>query len=309
MPFTPATLRSYVDANIEDNSSEQVTPADVRNSFKVAADVMGAVYPDGAASDSADDAAASAVAADLSADAAAASAVASAASAVAAAASAASVDGSTLLTKAGNFAGLTSIPTAIANLGLTNRVNRPGTLAMWPKNIPPAQALERNGAAVSRTTYADLFAVIGTDYGAGNGTTTFNVPDDRGLSERGWDNGRGLDSGRAFGSYQADAIQNHTHSGTTTNAGWHGHGVADPGHNHEYYTRASSGSGNGAIENTVAGSNVGTLTTYFSSAEATGIAIYGDGDHNHAMTTGNPSVGGAAETRAKSRAYLPIIYY
>lgn len=44
----------------------------------------------------------------------------------------------------------------------------------------PTGYLLENGAAVSRTTYADLFAVIGTTFGAGNGTTTFNLPDSRG---------------------------------------------------------------------------------------------------------------------------------
>lgn len=43
----------------------------------------------------------------------------------------------------------------------------------------PSGWLKCDGSAVSRTTYASLFAVIGTDYGAGNGTTTFNVPDMR----------------------------------------------------------------------------------------------------------------------------------
>jgi len=45
---------------------------------------------------------------------------------------------------------------------------------------PPDGFLLEDGAAVSRTTYADLFAVIGTTFGAGNGSTTFNVPDSRG---------------------------------------------------------------------------------------------------------------------------------
>lgn len=50
-----------------------------------------------------------------------------------------------------------------------------------------------NGDAVSRTTYAALFAAIGTSHGTGNGTTTFNLPDYRGTFLRGQDNGKGLD--------------------------------------------------------------------------------------------------------------------
>lgn len=69
-----------------------------------------------------------------------------------------------------------------------------------------------DGRAVSRTTYARLFALIGTTYGAGNNTTTFNLPELRGEVVRGLDNGRGVDSGRALGSAQTDAIANHSHN-------------------------------------------------------------------------------------------------
>lgn len=51
-----------------------------------------------------------------------------------------------------------------------------GAILPWPTNIAPANFLICDGAAVSRTTYAVLFATIGTTYGAGNGTTTFNIP-------------------------------------------------------------------------------------------------------------------------------------
>lgn len=87
----------------------------------------------------------------------------------------------------------------------------PGTVICHAASSPPAGFLECNGAAVSRSTYADLFAAIGTAHGAGDGSTTFNVPDLRGEFVRGWDNGRGVDSGRTFGSAQDGAIQSHDH--------------------------------------------------------------------------------------------------
>ena len=68
-----------------------------------------------------------------------------------------------------------------------------------------------NGAAVSRTVYIDLFNHIGTNYGAGDGSTTFNIPDYRGVFLRGIDEGRGLDPNRAFASYQDDEIKSHRH--------------------------------------------------------------------------------------------------
>lgn len=56
-----------------------------------------------------------------------------------------------------------------------------GEIKMWPTNTAPTGYLLCDGTAVSRTTYATLFALIGTVYGAGDASTTFNVPDFRGL--------------------------------------------------------------------------------------------------------------------------------
>lgn len=78
-------------------------------------------------------------------------------------------------------------------------------------NSPPVGWLKENGAAVSRTTYAALFAIIGTAFGAGDGSTTFNLPDHRGEFPRGTDDSRGVDPGRLVGSTQAQAIQSHSH--------------------------------------------------------------------------------------------------
>lgn len=75
----------------------------------------------------------------------------------------------------------------------------------------PSGFLKCNGQLVSRTTYASLFAVIGTTYGAGDGATTFNLPDLRGEFVRCFDDGKGTDAGRAFGSAQAGSVEAHTH--------------------------------------------------------------------------------------------------
>jgi len=52
-----------------------------------------------------------------------------------------------------------------------------GTIVPWSDSSIPSGFLECTGQAVSRSTYATLFGIIGTTYGAGNGSTTFNVPD------------------------------------------------------------------------------------------------------------------------------------
>lgn len=72
---------------------------------------------------------------------------------------------------------------ALANLQL----ELVGLVFYFPLSSAPAGFLKANGAAVSRTTYADLFGKIGTTYGAGNGSTTFNLPDARGDFLRGLD--------------------------------------------------------------------------------------------------------------------------
>ena len=84
----------------------------------------------------------------------------------------------------------------------------------------PTGYLECNGAAVSRTTYAALFAIIGVQYGAGNGSSTFNIPDLRGEFVRGYDHGRGVDNNRSINDPQAASNASHNHSislsGTTS---------------------------------------------------------------------------------------------
>ena len=62
-----------------------------------------------------------------------------------------------------NLTGIEGIPTA--------------TIVPWSSSSVPSGFLECNGAAVSRSTYSALFAIVGTTYGAGDGASTFNLPD------------------------------------------------------------------------------------------------------------------------------------
>ena len=91
-----------------------------------------------------------------------------------------------------NLTGIVSIPT--------------GMIAPFAMSSPPTGWLECNGATISRSTYATLFAAIGTTYGAGDGSSTFVLPDLRATFIRGFDNSRGIDTGRTFGSFQDQGI-------------------------------------------------------------------------------------------------------
>jgi microcystin-dependent protein len=111
-----------------------------------------------------------------------------------------------------NLTGVVSIPT--------------GMIAPFAMSSPPTGWLECNGATISRSTYATLFAAIGTTYGAGDGSSTFLLPDLRATFIRGFDNSRGIDTGRTFGSFQdqgipamkGDIADAHGQSRTQTNA-------------------------------------------------------------------------------------------
>lgn len=113
---------------------------------------------------------------------------------------------------------------------LNKRMNPIGEVIMWAGTSAPYGYLICNGAQVSRTTYAALFAIVGTSFGQGNGTTTFHLPDLRGRFVRGLDGGAGVDpdaasrtamntggaTGNNIGSVQSDAFEAHTHTFEST---------------------------------------------------------------------------------------------
>lgn len=101
-----------------------------------------------------------------------------------------------------------------------------GMYANFPCTSPPPGWIKRNGALLSRTTYAALYAfalasgnMAASDaawqlgqFSPGDGATTFRIPDGRGEFDRNWDDGRGIDSGRTIGSWQADDFKSHIHT-------------------------------------------------------------------------------------------------
>lgn len=84
-----------------------------------------------------------------------------------------------------------------------------GSVIMHAGQEPPPLYLKCDGVELKRAEYPELFAVIGTTFGSGDGSTTFALPDLRGEFLRGWDDGRDVDSGRAFGSAQAGTQLRH----------------------------------------------------------------------------------------------------
>lgn len=188
-----------------------------------------------------------------------------------------------------------------------------GAVMAWPTATAPSGWLECNGTAVSRTTYSALFAVIGTSYGVGDASTTFNLPNYQDYFLRGFsgalvgdaasrtDRGDGT-TGNNVGTKQEDQLESHTHTGTTgTESADHTHSgttSSDGAHTHEISAASSSTAGNAASFMQSVSPGAGALTSS------------SNGAHTHTMTTGGKSAThthaltsdatGGTETRPKN---------
>jgi microcystin-dependent protein len=94
-----------------------------------------------------------------------------------------------------------------------------GSMLMWPTATPPVGFLLCNGQTASRATYAALFAIVGTLFGAGDGSTTFTLPDYRNRTVLGAGD---LYSANSLGGSKDATLPSHNHSAT----------VNDPSHSH-----------------------------------------------------------------------------
>ena len=118
------------------------------------------------------------------------------------------------------------------NLGQISQNTLIGEVKDWPSNVLPAKYVWANGQALSRATYAALFLAYGTQFGAGDGATTFNVPDRRGLVAAGSDS---MGGATAAGRLTSGAIGVAATLGVITGSQYtqaHAHGIYDPGHVH-----------------------------------------------------------------------------
>jgi len=167
----------------------------------------------------------------------------------------------------------------------------------------PTGYLECNGAAVSRSTYSALFAIIGVNYGSGDGSSTFNVPDLRGEFVRGVDRGRGVDSGRNVATSQGGQNVSHNHSlsasGTTSNPSPTLTG--DVRRISEGYR--AQGTASGVFTKELDGNN--SITGSSSTSPVAGFSM--DATHTHTVTVSGTSGSQGDEARPRNVAMLYII--
>ena len=140
----------------------------------------------------------------------------------------------------------------------TDALVPPGTIVLWAGSTTPSGYLYLEGADVSRSTYANLFAAIGTQFGAGNGSTTFGLPDMRGRSPFGYDSGNSrFNVLGETGGYEDGQIINHVHDvevnppTTTTSSDTHHHAFQS---GRSVWTQTGSGSASGIDFSPKAGS-------------------------------------------------------
>lgn len=154
-----------------------------------------------------------------------------------------------------------------------------------------------NGQQVNRSTYSELFALIGTTFGSGDGVNTFNVPnaDGRVLGNVGGGRGNGDMVGSETNTLTASNLPAHTHSGTTTSNGAHTHAITDPGHTHTQTTINDDFNNSGENPPGFTADSAGSRTWNNINSSTTGITIQSNGAHTHTFTTdGGAGLAGSA---------------
>lgn len=172
----------------------------------------------------------------------------------------------------------------------------PGVWLPYGGTAAPSGWLLCDGSAVNRTTYSALFTAIGIAYGAGNGTTTFNVPDMRGRVVAGRDDMGGSAASRLTsttmtpnGTTLAAVGGSQTHTLITAELAAHSHSVTDSGHTHSITQSGNTGS-NVFIGGSGGGNSLWSLAAAATATNSntTGITIQNAGSgsaHNNVQPT------------------------
>jgi microcystin-dependent protein len=206
-----------------------------------------------------------------------------------------------------------------------------GQISNFPGTAVPDGWLKANGQTVSRIEYSYLWSYAQSSsniaanegaktdgqFGPGNGSTTFSLPDLRGVHLRNWDDGKGTDTGRSIGSDQADQNKSHNHGASTASAGSHSHSAvstAAGGHSHTQSVRVAQSSSSNVLagaSDIIAGNIDGTVVTTNKSTSSVAdhshsITVESAGSHSHTVTINSD---GGTETRVKNIATMVCIKY
>lgn len=172
--------------------------------------------------------------------------------------------------------------------------NPPGTILDYAGTTAPNGYLLCYGQAISRTTYVTLFNLIGTDYGLGDGSTTFNIPDARGRVLAGKDNMGGTSANRLTnqtsgvdGDILGDTGGEETHILIESELASHDHNFNDPGHTHDLLARPGTSAGDARARSTISSTDNIELSDGAVS-NTTGITFVANGSdapHNNIQPT------------------------
>jgi len=158
---------------------------------------------------------------------------------------------------------------------------------MWPTATAPSGFLLCNGAAVSRTTYAALFAIVGTIFGAGDGSTTFLLPN---YTDRMPIGAGSLYVANSLGGSKDAVVVSHTHTATVSTIGDHDHATSANGNTNGY---AYGGDTYNVARGTIDG------------GPYTGMRTGAGGTHTHTVTNASE---GSSGTNANLPPYLGIFF-
>ncbi len=169
-----------------------------------------------------------------------------------------------------------------------------GAIMPFAGSSAPGGYLFCDGSAVSRTNYSELFSIISTTYGAGNGSTTFNLPNLVNRMPYGSSDSLGTTGGSSTHTLTVSELPSHSHTGTTQSDGNHTHSITDPGHTHTSVTAKDDGNSSHDSGQYPAGdadpfSNRHTDNVTLSST--TGVSINSGGAHTHTFTTNSTGSG------------------